>query len=49
MEMAGLKKLTEDKRQAVHPRLSQRQLSRDGECVRKRLTGWKQGHTPESF
>ena len=46
--MAELKKLTEDKRQAVHPRLSQCQLGRDGECVRKnRLTGWKQGHTPE--
>ena len=48
MEIAELKKLTEDKRQAVHPRLSQCQLGRDSECVRKkRLTGWKQGHTPE--
>jgi len=28
MEMAELKKLTEDKRQAVHPRLSQCQLGR---------------------
>ena len=35
MEMAELKKLTEDKRQAVHARLSQCQLGRDGECVRK--------------
>ena len=35
MEMAELKKLTEDKRQAVHPRLSQCQLGRDGECVRE--------------
>ena len=35
MEMAELKKLTEDKRQAVHPRLSQCQLGRDSERVRK--------------
>ena len=35
MEMAELKKLTEDKRQAVHPRLSHCQLGRDSECVRK--------------
>ena len=37
MEMAELKKLTEDKRQAVHqhPPLSQCQLGRDSECVRK--------------
>ena len=35
MEMAELKKLTEDKRQAVHPRLSQCQFGRDSECVRK--------------
>ena len=35
MEMAELKKLTEDKGQAVHPRLSQCQLGRDSECVRK--------------
>ena len=35
MEMAELKKLTEDKRQAVHPRLSQCQLGRDSELVRK--------------
>ena len=34
MEMAELKKLTEDKRQAVHPRLSQCKLGRDSECVR---------------
>ena len=48
MEMAELKKLTEDKRQAVHPRLSRCQLSRDDfSCEEKRLTGWKQGHTPE--
>ena len=33
--MAELKKLTEDKRQAVHPRLSQCQLGRDSKCVRK--------------
>ena len=46
--MAELKKLTKDKRQAVHQQLSQCQLGRDSECVRtKRLTGWKQGHTPE--
>ena len=35
MEMAELKKLTEDKRQAVHPRLSQCQLSKEDELVRK--------------
>ena len=35
MEMAELKKLTEDKRQAVHPRLSQCQLGRDSKCVSK--------------
>ena len=35
MEMAELKKLTEDKRQAVHQQLSQCQLGRDSECVRK--------------
>ena len=33
--MAELKKLTEDKRQAVHPRLSQCQLGRDSKFVRK--------------
>ena len=33
--MAELKKLTEDKRQAVHQQLSQCQLGRDSECVRK--------------
>ena len=35
MEMAGLKKLAQDKGQTVHPRLSQCQLSRDDESVRK--------------
>ena len=35
MEMAGLKKLTEDKRQAVHQQLSQSQLGREDEPVRK--------------
>ena len=35
METAGLKKLAEDKRQAVHPQLSQCQLSRDDDDVRK--------------
>ena len=35
MEMPGLKKLAEDKRQAVHQRLSQCQLGRDSESVRK--------------
>ena len=35
MQMAERKKLTEDKRQAVHPRLSQCQLGRDSESVRK--------------
>ena len=35
MEMAELKKLTEDKRQPVHPRLSQCQLGKDSECERK--------------
>ena len=35
MEMAELKKLTKDKRQAVHQRLSKCQLGRDSECVRK--------------
>ena len=33
--MAELKKLTEDKRQAVHQQLSQCQLGRDSEVVRK--------------
>ena len=35
MEMAELKKLTEDKRQAVHQQLSLCQLGRDSEVVRK--------------
>ena len=35
MEMAELKKLTEDKRQAVHQQLSQFQLGRDSGRVRK--------------
>ena len=35
MEMAELKKLTKDKRQAVHQQLSQCQLGRDSEVVRK--------------
>ena len=35
MEIAGLKKLAEDKRQAVHQQLSQCQLNRDNEVVRK--------------
>ena len=35
MEMAELKKLTKDKRQAVHQQLSQCQLGRDSEYVRK--------------
>ena len=35
MEMAELKKLTEDKRQAVHQQLSLCQLGRDSEAVRK--------------
>ena len=35
MEMPGLKKLAEGKGNAVHPRLSQCQLGRDSECVRK--------------
>ena len=35
MEMAELKKLTKDKRQAVHKQLSQCQLGRDSEYVRK--------------
>ena len=35
MEMGGFLKLAEDKGQAVHPRLSQCQLGRDSECVRK--------------
>ena len=35
MEMAELKKLTKDKRQAVHQQLSQCQLGRDSKCVRK--------------
>jgi len=47
MEMAELKKLTKDKRQAVHQQLSQCQLGRDSNVWGKRLTGWKQGHTPE--
>ena len=48
MEMAELKKLTELKRQAVHKQLSQCQLVEIVNlCEEKRLTGWKQGHTPE--
>ena len=35
MEMAELKKLNKDKRQAVHQQLSQCQLGRDIGCVRK--------------
>ena len=35
MEMAELKKLNKDKRQAVHQQLSQCQLGRDSEVVRK--------------
>ena len=35
MEMPGLKKLAVDKGQAVHQRLSQCQLGRDSESVRK--------------
>ena len=35
MEMPGLKKLAEDKGQAVHQRLSQCQLARDACFVRK--------------
>ena len=35
MEMAELKKLAEDKGQAVHPRLSQSHLNRDNYEVRK--------------
>ena len=35
VEMAELKKLTKDKRQAVHQQLSLCQLGRDGEVVRK--------------
>ena len=35
MEMGGFLKLAEDKGQAVHPRLSQCQLSRDACLVRK--------------
>ena len=35
MEMAELKKLTKDKRQAVHQQLSQCQLSKEDELVRK--------------
>ena len=50
MEMAELKKLTEDKRQAVHPRLSQCQLGRDSECVRKTPHGVEtRSHSREAF
>ena len=35
MEIAGLKKLAKDKRQAVHQQLSQCQLGGDNEYVRK--------------
>ena len=35
MEIGGLLRRAEDKGQAVHPRLSQCQLGRDNECVRK--------------
>ena len=50
MEMAELKKLTEDKRQAVHQQLSQCQLGRDNECVRKTPHGVEtRSHSREMF
>ena len=50
MEMAEHKKLTEDKRQAVYPRLSQCQLGRDSECVRKTPHGVEtRSHSRETF
>ena len=38
MEMGGFLKLAEDKGQAVHPRLSQCQLSKEDELVRKNVS-----------
>ena len=50
MEMAELKKLTKDKRQAVHQQLSQCQLGRDSECVRKTPHGVEtRSHSRETF
>ena len=50
MEMAELKKLTKDKRQAVHQQLSQCQLGRDSECVRKTHHGVEtRSHSRETF
>ena len=47
MEMAELKKLTEDKRQVVHLPLSQRQLSRDVCFVRENASwGGNKGTLP---
>ena len=50
MEMAELKKLNKDKRQAVHQQLSQCQLGRDSECVRKTPHGVEtRSHSLETF
>ena len=50
MEMAELKKLTKDKRQAVHQQLSQCQLGRDSKCVRKTPHGVEtRSHSRETF
>jgi len=50
MEMAELKKLNKDKRQAVHQQLSQCQLGRDSECVRKTPHGVEtRSHSRETF
>jgi len=51
METAGLKKLAEDKRQAVHSQLSQCQLSRDAGDVRKKAPHGVEtrSHSRETF
>ena len=50
MEMAELKKLTKDKRQAVHQQLSQCQLGRDSGYVRKTPRGVEtRSHSRETF
>ena len=50
MEMPGLKKRAEDKRQAVHQQLSQCQLGRDSERVRKTPHGVEtRSHSRETF
>ena len=50
MERGGFLKLAEDKGQAVHPRLSQCQLGRDSEFVRKTPHGVEtRSHSRKTF